>query len=504
MSVEVGGGPARDSSPAAPGDEGQPSSTSPPAGAPDDRHEDQPVIAHSAEDRQAIADLYASYIGCLFDYCQGLLQDPGLAADVAADTLVAARENIAEPRGQEWLRTWLYAVARRLCQRELPPDSERATPDGYLPGPAEAGDPDTTDFELADLEAFTRRRDAQVMIEAAVEGLSPADREVLSLNYRHEITGPDLASVLDVPPDQVKDLVTSAGKRFAAAAATVIVRNARRGWVACPGLVAMAQAEDPPPPPLAPQFRRQLARHLNSCPDCAGFRGERGFGPGLVSAIAPELPTPVLWDRIVASVFDASAGPEPESGEPAWPQWLTPAPAKAAAARSRGRAIWPLAAAAILVVVLAGGGVTYELASGTPGHPQQAKVAAADQAAGNQQPAPAVGSAGPIPAGSRKAPQVTPSLFPAPIGVLPTPPPYMPTPTPTGGRKPPGQAPPHPRPTQKKPSHHPKSPSGSPTPTPTGSGSPSPTPDPTPSSGNSPTPDPPPTSPPDTGTTPGD
>lgn len=489
MSVEVGSGPAREMSPAAPGGEERPSA-GPQAGHPADLREQQPVIAHSAEDRQAIADLYASYIGCLFDYCHGLLQDPVLAADVVQDTLIAARENIAEPRGQEWLRTWMYAVARRLCQRELP-DRQLAGPDGYPAGPTEDGDPDTTDFELADLDAFTRRRDAHVMIGTAVDRLPAADREVLSLHYRHEITGADLASVLDLPPEQAKDLVTSAGKRFAVAAATVIVRHARRGWVSCPGLVAMAQAEDPPPPPLAPQFRRQLARHLNSCPGCAEFRGERGFGPAMVTAIAPELPTPGLWDRIVAGVFDASAGPEPESAEPAWPEWLTPAPPRPA--RPRSRALWPLAAAAILVVVLGGGGVTYELTAGMPGHPQRAKVAAADQPAADARPAPAVGSAGPITgAAGHKTPQHTPSLFPPPIGVLPTP--LPPSPAPSGSTKPPRQSP-HPKPTHRKSSHSPKPPSGSPTPTPSGSGSPSPTPTPTPSSGNSPTPTPPPTSP---------
>jgi DNA-directed RNA polymerase specialized sigma24 family protein len=62
-----------------------------------------------------LASLHETYVPYLYDYCEGLLQDPAAAAEAVQRALSVADAQIAELRDPDRLPAWLYSIARRQC-----------------------------------------------------------------------------------------------------------------------------------------------------------------------------------------------------------------------------------------------------------------------------------------------------------------------------------------------------------------------------------------------------
>jgi RNA polymerase sigma factor (sigma-70 family) len=426
--------------------------------------------------------LYQNYARWLYDYCEGLIRHPAAAADVVQDTLITADAHLAELQDAERLRRWLYSFARRQSLRELPRRSETTTLDEFLAEQADPADADTADIDVADFEAEVRDRETRRVVTTALDRLSDGDREVLNLAFRHGIDGTDLAATLGVPPGRVPELRAGASRRFEEAAADVVVQHAGWGWAGCPALTAIIAESDPAPPPVTPQLRRQLARHIDSCAQCSELRGNRVFGPEMLGAVPLELPPVSLQRRIRAAIFE----PEPVSLSYADdPEDRLGSPDDSAfAARPRARrGVRALAAAAAVLVVLAAAGAAgYEFTSRPAGRPRATGTVTARRAPpASSAPAPAPSASGTARRHARVPATGGPGEFPSPVGVL-------------SGPQPSGAA--HSSPAPAPTSHHSKSASpspshsGSPAPPPT---SPSPFPTTTPTPAPTPTPTPTPT-----------
>ena len=153
--------------------------------------DDWTVVARiAAGEREALAELYARYRGPLLVYLRSLLRDPGLAEEVLQDTLYAAWTGAAGYGRRASVRIWLLGIARRRARdalrRRAFPLADAATLDA-LPAP----DPEPESLAIVGAE-----RDA---LHAALWRLAPAHREVLVLNFLHELPYRDIAAVLDVP-----------------------------------------------------------------------------------------------------------------------------------------------------------------------------------------------------------------------------------------------------------------------------------------------------------------
>jgi RNA polymerase sigma factor (sigma-70 family) len=428
--------------------------------------------------------LYQNYAWYLYDYCEGLLGHPAAAADVVQDTFITAGAHIAELQDAELLRRWLYSFARRQCLRALPRRRQTTTLDEFFTEQAEPADADTAEIDVADIEAEGRERETRLLVTTALDRLSDRDREVLNLVIRHGIDGIELAATLGIPPGRVQEVRAAASRRFEEAAADVVVQHGGWGWAGCSALTAIIAASDPAPP-VPPRLRRQLARHIGSCAQCAECRGDRVFGPAMLGALPLEMPPASLQQRISAAIFDPGPlsyaypdGPEdPVDGRDDSSFGAEPK------GRRGVRAL--AAAAAVLLVLAAAGAAGYEFTSGSTGRPRATATGTA------RRPAPASSAPSPAPSASvatraagRRAriPAGRPrGGSPSPAGAA------LPGPQPTGT----GDSPaPKPAPT----SHHsksaspsPTSHSSSPTPPPT---SPSPYPSPTSPSPTSPSPSP--------------
>jgi hypothetical protein len=82
------------------------------------------VAAIIAGDPDGLAEAYDRYAAPLYTYCRFMLPDPHPTADAAgavADTFVIATSRLTGLRDPDRLRSWLYAVARNECLRQLSP-----------------------------------------------------------------------------------------------------------------------------------------------------------------------------------------------------------------------------------------------------------------------------------------------------------------------------------------------------------------------------------------------
>src|SRR5690606_10837606 len=73
----------------------------------------------AAEDRRAVAELYARHQRPLFRYLSQLTADHGLAEEILQDTIVAVWQSASTFEGRSAVRTWLFSIARRQAHNVL-------------------------------------------------------------------------------------------------------------------------------------------------------------------------------------------------------------------------------------------------------------------------------------------------------------------------------------------------------------------------------------------------
>ncbi|HMD94965.1 MAG TPA: sigma-70 family RNA polymerase sigma factor [Trebonia sp.] len=409
------------------------------------------VAAIAAGDLAGLAEAYDRYAESLYGYCHTMLGEPEDAADAVQDTFVIAGARLGGLGDPRKLRPWLYAVARNECHRRLGATKvELDEADDLVDPSADAGD----SSEQAELRRLAR---------AALDGLSPGEREVIELDLRHDLHGADLAAVLGVPRNQAHALASRArGQLEKALGALLVARTGRR---ACPELDLLLEDWDGR---LTVLTRKRVGRHIDQCDVCTD-RMHGVLGRAALYGMAPLSPLP---DELREDVLGlcADAGPLAQSyredvlqgagsfrpngfPQPIRQRWLALSGVLAAVG-----VLIAIAATGIVTVLALGGSHTPqrgEAARSGNGHspgPAAAAVTTSPGSAGATSPslspatgAPAVTSAPPpaapssVSASPTKAKPSLPATSSAPPS--PTPTPRRPTPTPTS------TATPTPRPT---------------------------------------------------------
>ena len=154
------------------------------------------VLRCQRGDLEARAELVRRFERPLRFYVRRLVGNDTDVWDVLQDTWIKALGGIRHLREPAALSVWLYRVARTAAYSHLrtqPPPAESGTN-----GSAAAVVPWVEDADrLLRLEAIDR-------VHAALERLSPAHREVLSLVLLERFSVDEMAAVLGVPAGTVK------------------------------------------------------------------------------------------------------------------------------------------------------------------------------------------------------------------------------------------------------------------------------------------------------------
>jgi RNA polymerase sigma factor (sigma-70 family) len=387
------------------------------------------VAAIVVGDPSGLAAAYDRYAGALYAYCRSLLAEPADAADAVQDTFVVAASKLDGLREPDRLRPWLYAVARNECHRRLRARARITDLD-------EAGE--VTDASPG-VGVGAERGELRVLVQSAIAGLNPGEREVIELTLRHDLDGPDLADALGVPVNQAHALSSRARGQLERSLGALLV--ARTGREACPELDELLAGWDGE---LTVLLRKRVSRHIENC-DICGERKRRELSPAmLLSALPVFMLPPGLRNQVLRLVSDTS----PEAvryrehvvrrAEPFRPSGFPVPLVEFAPARmwgpGRGRTV-VFATAAAVVLLAAGGAIAFATLDhgGGPSSAAAHSAVSAGPSASGPAPvalAPTTGSSGP------PSPTRTPTTNPVTSLPAPLPGPTSQAPAPTKTKKP--------------------------------------------------------------------
>ena len=210
-----------------------------------------------AGDPAGLAEAYDRYADPLYNFCRAILHEPADAADAVHDTFVIAACRLSGLEDPERLRPWLYAVARNECLRKLRGGSRQEPLEKIA---------DITD-EATDIAADAEQAELRALVREALNGLGPAEREVLELQIRHGLTSSESASILGISRNHLHALLSRARDQLKTSLGVLAV--ARTGRRDCPVLDAMLGGWDGR---LTILLRKRVNQHVGRCVVCSERR----------------------------------------------------------------------------------------------------------------------------------------------------------------------------------------------------------------------------------------
>jgi len=151
------------------------------------------VLRCRQRDARAASGLLALFQRPLLYYVRRLVDSEEDAWDVVQETWLSVFRSLDSLRDPRALPAFLYRAARNHAVAYL----RKRHLDGSLiahADPPESGDGTGCDFAEEDT----------ALVHAALQRLSPAHREVLTLSFLQDLSIPQIAGVLDVPEGTVK------------------------------------------------------------------------------------------------------------------------------------------------------------------------------------------------------------------------------------------------------------------------------------------------------------
>lgn len=163
-------------------------------------------------DKRILQQLYADYGKEILLYLHSLCKDWDMAEDLRQETFEKALLSLSEKHTN--MRAWLYLVARNLCFNAMKREKrcvpmEEAEQEGVLRVHPNGGISDEPDM----VRDFIKKEQHRVLYQALMQLPSPK-REVLQLQYFSELSLREIASVLQISPENARVLSSRAKKEL--------------------------------------------------------------------------------------------------------------------------------------------------------------------------------------------------------------------------------------------------------------------------------------------------
>ena len=160
--------------------------------------------------RDAFRRLIEPHQDFVFRVALSVLSDREEAEEAAQDAFVRTFRGLRSFSGQVPFQAWLYRIAirtalnaRRRRRRRL---LERLTPPSWFGGLASA-DTEAPDVRFA-------KRDVRIRLRAIIDRLPAKLHEAVVLTYLQELTGSEVAEILNVPEGTVKSRLHRAREKL--------------------------------------------------------------------------------------------------------------------------------------------------------------------------------------------------------------------------------------------------------------------------------------------------
>ncbi|MCC7261043.1 MAG: RNA polymerase sigma factor [Candidatus Latescibacteria bacterium] len=158
----------------------------------------QLIQQHLQGDPQATRALIERHQDLVYNLARRLLGDAEEARDAAQETFLRALESLAGFRGDCTFSTWLYRSAANTCiarSRQRRQRRSREVP---------AADREPADESAPSSLDLVEQGERDEQLHQAVAELAEPYRVVIALHYFQQLTGAEVAQVLEVPEGTVK------------------------------------------------------------------------------------------------------------------------------------------------------------------------------------------------------------------------------------------------------------------------------------------------------------
>jgi RNA polymerase sigma-70 factor (ECF subfamily) len=251
-------------------------------------------------DAAALEALLVRYQPHLYRFGLRMCGNEEDAGDVAQESLISMARSLRDFRGESSVSSWLYTIARRLCIKKRRRSKYAPAHEESLDGPGIDVTQRLADPSPSPEQTATNRELERALIRA-IDGLEPAQREVLVLRDVEGLSAAEVAKVLAISVDAVKSRLHRA---------RVAVRQALTTVLGSP-------SDAPPRDAMCPDVLMLFSQHLEGDIDptvCATMEAHlaqcgrcRGSCESLkrTLAVCRELPTPEVPTSIAASIRSA-------------------------------------------------------------------------------------------------------------------------------------------------------------------------------------------------------
>ena len=233
-----------------------------------------------------------------------MLRDREEAADAVHDVILRSSQKLDQLRDPSKLRPWLFSIARNEVMsrtRQRSRRDNREVPDMAA--------------DLPDSDNSLIQNELQQLVWDAADGLQQRDRELLELQMQG-LEGEELAEALGVKLSHVHVLSSRMRDRMEKAVGSLLI--ARLGRDDCDKLNELLSDWDGH---YSLEVRSKVTRHIEDCDICTKKRGIL-CAPGSIALALPFVAIPVsLKSKVLNSVSNANATPEPSYTNPHKTQW---------------------------------------------------------------------------------------------------------------------------------------------------------------------------------------
>ena len=168
---------------------------------------DQMLLKHvAAGDKAAMHILFARHRGKVFRFIQRMVRNPAIAEDLASQVFLDVWRSANRFEHRSRVSTWLLSIARFKAINALRRRAYENVDQEDVPEIADAADTP---------EAALDRKETSGILQACINRLSPAHREIIDLFYYREKSVAELSEAIGIPIATVKSRIFYARKQLA-------------------------------------------------------------------------------------------------------------------------------------------------------------------------------------------------------------------------------------------------------------------------------------------------
>jgi RNA polymerase sigma-70 factor (ECF subfamily) len=254
------------------------------------------IAAARRGDAAALDALLLRYQPHLYRFGLRMCRNADDAGEVAQESLISMARSLRDFRGESSVSTWLFTIARRFCLKKRRRSAFAPVHEDPLDAPESVAARRLVD-PGPDPERFTTNRELAAALTQAIDGLDPAQREVLVLRDVEGLPAIEVARVLGLSVEAVKSRLHRARVAVRQALAPVTSPAAAApSRATCPDVLTMLSRHVEGD--LAPGVCATMERHLSACAQCR----ETCDSLKQVLAACRQLPTPDVPAPLAASI----------------------------------------------------------------------------------------------------------------------------------------------------------------------------------------------------------